>query len=114
MTADRYFELWLQSYLRTNAVELPLYVWLLGRGGVGRLRAAVLAVAVNALTHPTLWFLVPQFEPYPLWFALAEAGVAATELVLVWLGARPILSVRHAFFAAVGANAASAALGLFF
>ena len=96
----------------TLAVEVPLIcLALTGLRLAGLGRAVLLGVGVNVITHPVLWWsLAPRPDPVRFWFA--EACVCAVEAVLLWLG----LAVRRDFamlvVLSVGANAASAAAGL--
>jgi hypothetical protein len=98
------------ALLATLAVEVPLYAAALAALGLARpVRAALLAVAVNLLTHPLLWWsLAPR--PGLGRLAAAEVLVWAAEAGLLWLALRRspvVLAVVSA-----GANAASILAGL--
>ena len=81
MTAA-YAQLWLTAFVWTCAIELPIYVGFLRRY-FGRWWAPVLvAMGLNITTHPVLWFVVPQFQPYWKWVVCAELGVWVTETLL--------------------------------
>jgi hypothetical protein len=69
---------WLAAFLITLAVEVPIVALLLRRH-LGLAQAAAIAVLAQIATHPALWFLVPQFDPYLLWVAVAESGVVLVE-----------------------------------
>jgi hypothetical protein len=103
----------LAALLVTLAVEVPLYVAALVALRLARPgRAALLAVGVNLLTHPVLWwYLEPR--PTPGRVVAAEVLVWAAEAGLLWLalGRRPS---RLAVLAVVsaGANAASILAGV--
>ena len=97
---------WLAAFAWTLACELPVYV------ALTKFRAwwapIVLTFAVNGLTHPLLWFVVPRAEPFWLFVLYGEAGVIAVEaLVLAALGQRRPLLI------ATIANLTSAILGGF-
>ena len=68
----------------TLAVEVPVYAISLR---VARLltvwRAAALAVLVNLLTHPLLWYGL--LTAGPAWFIPAEAAVVLGEAGVCWL-----------------------------
>jgi hypothetical protein len=102
----------LTALLVTLAVEVPLYVAALVALHLARPGPAVLlGVAVNAVTHPLLWwYLAPR--PTLGRVVVAEVLVWAVEAGLLWLalGRRPgnlaVLAVVSA-----GANAASILAG---
>jgi hypothetical protein len=98
--------LWLTAFAWTIAFELPVYV------ALTKFRAwwmpVVFAFAVNALTHPLLWFVVPRVGPFWLFVLYGEAGVIAVEaLALAAVGQRRPLLI------ATIANLTSAVLGGF-
>jgi hypothetical protein len=76
----------------------------------------LVVLAVNAVTHPALWFLFPRFGPPVLWFLSAEAAVVIVEAVLMALaltrGTPPTGAWRGGARAALAANAFSAAVGV--
>ncbi|MFI6443501.1 hypothetical protein [Kitasatospora sp. NPDC050543] len=100
----------------TLLVEVPLYVAaLVPVGRVRPVRATVAAVAVNALTHPPLWWFLGHFAAgaaaaYWTAFGLAELAVCVVEAVLLraLLGARGPLP----YAASLTANAGSLLAGL--
>lgn len=94
----------------TIAVEAPLYVaGLLALRLAGPLRALLVAVGVNLVTHPLLWLALVQAAT-PARVLAAEAGVCLVEaaVIRVVVGRDTAL----ALLLAVGANAASFAVGL--
>lgn len=98
------------ALLATLAIEVPLYAAALTALRLARpARAALLAVAVNLLTHPLLWWwLAPR--PGAGRLAVAELLVWAAEAGVLWLAVRRqpvVLAV-----VAAGANAASLLAGL--
>jgi hypothetical protein len=108
---------WASSFLWTLGLEIPLYVLLL-RGPLGLWRAALLALGVNLLTHPALWFLMPQFHPWWLWLLVGELGVFAVEALLLAWALRLRGDAQRAVFlpivASACANSVSAVMGLIF
>ena len=75
----------------------------------------VLALGVNVVSHPLLWFVFPKWQPFWLWLLVAESCVTVFEAAVVAIAlmsvgsARPL---RTAFAVAVGANALSTGFGL--
>ena len=47
---------WLQSFLFTQVVEVPVYMQALPGG---RWRAGLIAFGASSLTHPVVWFVFP-------------------------------------------------------
>lgn len=94
----------------TIAVELPLYVLgLLALRFAGPLRAVLLGVGVNLLTHPVLWYVLSP-DPTMSRILVAEVVVCLVEAAVIWLVVRrdaPLLVVL-----ALGVNAASFGVGL--
>jgi hypothetical protein len=68
----------------TLAAEVPVYAVSLR---VSRLltpaRSAALAVLVNVMTHPLLWYGLSRAGP--AWFVPAEATVVVAEAAVCWL-----------------------------
>jgi len=48
---------WLSAFLLTQAIEIPLYLWMGRRVPAGKRLAA--AAGASTLTHPLLWFCFP-------------------------------------------------------
>ena len=106
---------WLEAFVTTLVVELPLY-WVVLEVfcDVRRLRAIGLAAAVNAVSHPLLWFgLLPWLGGLISATAavlIGEAAVVAVEAaILVWAVRREQTALVAG---AVVANAASFLVGV--
>lgn len=105
---------WLAAFVWTLAVEVPIYVFVLRRGGQRTRRAVLACLGINAITHPALWFVAPRFGPDWAWMVSMEACVWVAEAVALslllarWGSPDARLAIR----AAVCANAASTAVGL--
>lgn len=98
------------ALLATVAIELPLWVaGLLALRLCGPVRAVVLGIGVNLVTHPVLW---RSLDPGPgIGTVLAaEACVVVIEAAIVRLLTGR--DVGLALLLALGANAASFAVGL--
>jgi hypothetical protein len=99
----------------TLAVEVPLYtLWLWSTLSIPAGRAARLAVAVNLVTHPVLWWSLAlwQVDPsaYPFVLAWAEMVACVVEWALLrWRIGRDTVPLA---LIVVGVNAASLAAGL--
>lgn len=94
----------------TLAVELPWY--LAGLVALVRVRwwlALGLGVAVNALTHPLLWWVLAP-APTLLQIALAEVVVVLAEAALLAVALRRDVVVLGLL--SLGANASSVLVGL--
>lgn len=119
--------MWLRAFAVTIAIEAPIYVALFRRRAPPGLPlpwgpALALAVALQAVTHPALWFVAARwlyFEPYWAWVLVMEVGVVLVEGGLVAAavaahGGRPTWRRALAFglVAALIANAVSTLIGL--
>lgn len=82
---------WAWAFAWTCIIEIPI-VMLMLRPTLGLPIAFSAALSAQVLTHPALWYLVPQFEPYALWLVCAETGVTAVEVLWFWV----FLRWRHA------------------
>lgn len=108
---------WLSAFALTQVVEMPIYVRALReKPTVDRLpKSLALAFGASALTHPIVWFVMPELIPdswltmvivaelfaitaEAAWFrafglprALAWAGFANAASVLVGLGLRQLI-----------------------
>jgi hypothetical protein len=106
---------WLWAFLLTEAVEVPIYLSaLLARDDPEHpfehfVPALLVAFGASALTHPIVWFVMPQMIPgsYVLMVAMAEAFAVLVEAA--WLRA---FGLRRALWWALFANAASVLVGL--
>lgn len=91
----------------TLAIEVPLVVWEVARGGGSPRRAALVALGANLATHPVAW------HAHTAWAApvlLVEAAVVAAEAVAFALLLR--IGPLRAVLLSVGANALSYGAGL--
>lgn len=102
---------WLVAFAWTLALELPVYTLLLERHVSGWRTLCALVVAVNAITHPLLWFVFPRLSPYAWYLLAGEACVTVAEAALVLAVMRPRRPGR-ALAASLAANAVSTVLGL--
>jgi hypothetical protein len=99
----------------TLAVEVPLYtLWLWSALSVPAGRAARLAVGVNLVTHPVLWWSLALWHVdrsvYPFVLAWAEIVACVVEWALLrWRIGRDTVPLA---LIVVGVNAASLAAGL--
>jgi hypothetical protein len=103
----------------TLAVEVPVYVVALtALADVGRARAVLVAVGVNVVTHPALWWGMRPLTArpsYPCLLAGAELAACAVEWALLVACTRGPGRARPAALlgaVAVAANAASMLAGL--
>lgn len=103
--------LWLAAFAWTLALELPVYTLALERHVRGWRALVALVLAVNAVTHPLLWFAFPRLTPYALYVVVAESCVTLVEAALVLAVMRPRRPGR-ALGASLAANATSTILGL--
>ncbi|MCE9572298.1 MAG: hypothetical protein K8W52_04015 [Deltaproteobacteria bacterium] len=104
---------WLLAFVWTLALELPIYTrWLRGSMRSGWALCG-LVFAVNAVSHPLLWFVMPRLTPYPLYLAVGETSVVIVEALIIAaaLRGRPG-AARLAFLSSLTANAFSTAVGL--
>lgn len=98
------------ALLATVAVELPLWVaGLLALRMCRPLRAVLLGVGVNLVTHPVLWRTLDPGPSAGMLLA-AEACVVVVEAAVVRLACGR--AAGSALLLALGANAASLAVGL--
>ncbi len=108
-------ELWAYAFAWTLILEVPIV--LLGTWrALGVPKSLATAVGLQVLTHPALWYVVPRFEPYLLWWACVEAGVTVVEgtvlsLVLVRAGQPRRAALARGFAVALAANLFSALAG---
>ncbi len=108
------FVRWAIAFAFTQLVEAPIYASAIGEQRVRRERWAI-ALAASLLTHPMVWFVIPDLVSHLApdashWSAIAVAETFAVTLETLWLMA---FGVRHAFALALLANGASFTLGLF-
>jgi hypothetical protein len=111
---------WLSAFFFTQAVEIPIYVSMIRREGragssPGERRLAVqiaLAFGASAITHPVVWFLIPQIAYRSYWEMVARAELFAVVVEGGYLYALHLAGLRRAFGWSFVANAASLGLGL--
>ena len=102
--------IWLNAFLLTQIVEMPIYVFGMGKEKPLTTRLAV-AFCASALTHPIVWYIFPMLRPSGMSFiTMAVAAeifaVGVEALYLHWCRMpRPLL---WAFLA----NAISVSIGL--
>jgi hypothetical protein len=99
---------WLVAFAWTLALELPVYTLVLGHRMRSWQRLCAAVFAVNAVTHPLLWFAFPRFEPFWLYALAGETCVVVAEAAMLALA----IPLRAAIVASVLANATSLLLGL--
>lgn len=103
---------WFAAFALTFAVEAPIVALLLRGSGIAPARAVALALFANLVTHPLVWFVIPQLLDIgtPEYTTVAEgwAVLAETAFYRLAVGSMP---VRRALLIAVVANAASWAAG---
>lgn len=106
-----YLSKWLEAFLLTQAVEMPIYAFALWRLFRPGWRVLVLAFAASAITHPIVWFGFPWFRwNYWLLYGVVETFAIVVEAAYLWmLGMRPLQALTWSFVA----NAASVAVGEF-
>jgi hypothetical protein len=107
--------LWLGAFAITLTLEVPIFtVFLFRRLGV--VRAFMLGVGVNTITHPFLWYVMPRFEPYATWLVASEVLVFAAETFIVaWVlhsRLRDPDAIGLAALTSLTANAASTVAGI--
>ena len=109
--------LWLVAFLWTVALELPIYVAILRKRFTAWWAPCLLTLGVDLVTHPTLWYVVPRFEPYETWVLVSEIGVVLVEGLLVAAALRlrptPLRALGLGMWASLAANAFSTVVGLY-
>lgn len=93
---------WLSAFAVTQAVEVPIYL----RALPGR---PVACFAASLVTHPVVFFVFPEVWPGSYWAQVAAAEAFAVGVEAAYLSA---LGVSRSVWWALGANAASLAVGL--
>lgn len=105
---------WLIAFAFTQTVEAPIYVLAAGNARTRRERWAI-ALAASAITHPLVWYVIPELciELHPAltgWWTVLVSELFAVAVEALWLGA---FRIQHALFFALLANVTSFTLGLF-
>lgn len=117
---------WVSAFLFTQAVEIPVYVTLLRRALSADLAERprglplqiLLAFGASAITHPVVWFVLPELPPSFLdpGAAYVEYVVRAESFALViealYFYTLCAARFRHALFASLLANGLSASIGM--
>lgn len=105
---------WLIAFAFTQIVECPIYWTALDDTRWNRALKLLVAFGASAITHPVVWFVIPE-----VWRAVGRIGgywgmVALAETFAVTVEAAYLhrLGVRRALAWSLLANAASATLGL--
>jgi len=105
---------WLLALAFTQVVEAPIYAFAIGETRARRERWAI-ALAASLITHPLVWFVIPEATSWLLpdagrWTAIAVAETFAVVAEALWLAT---WSVRLSLPLALFANGTSFTLGLF-
>lgn len=105
---------WALALAFTQVVEAPIYAASIGEDRPRRERWAI-ALAASLITHPLVWFVIPDLTSLLApdagpWSSIALAETFAVTAEALWLA---LFSVRHAFVLALLANGTSFTLGLF-
>lgn len=109
-----FFVRWAIALAFTQVVESPIYAAAIGRDRAPRERWAI-ALAASFMTHPLVWFVIPDLvgtlapEANHWWsIAVAETFAVTAEALWLWL-----FGVRQALALSLFANGTSFTLGLF-
>lgn len=110
---------WFNAFVFTQAVEVPLYVLAMRhalRGGHSRQPRALgwqiaLAFGASAITHPMVWFVIPDIpsSSYAEYVIRAETWAVMVEAFYFY--SFHVVFLRRAFVWALVANGLSAGLG---
>jgi hypothetical protein len=109
---------WLEAFLFTQAVEIPIWVWALRRaarreGARERpsfLAALLIAFGASAITHPIVWFGFPYLRPsIGYWPMVACAEAFAVGVEAAYMRGE---GMRRAWLWSLVANGASFGLGI--
>ena len=103
---------WLEAFIWTHALELPIYVALLRRHLQPWWAPVALALLASSVTHPTLWLIFPHVTSiaYVPRVVIAEAMVVVVEAGLIraalgpggWRRAVSVSLLANAFSTVVG------------
>ena len=80
-------ETWPWAFAATIVLETPIIALAVKRQ-LGVPRALGLAVLLQVLTHPVLWFVLPRFQPYWAWVLAAESLVVVAEAIALTVALR--------------------------
>lgn len=76
-------DMWAKAFVETCVIEGAVHAVTLRRLIQPWWKLALVSVLLNLSTHPALWYVVPRFEPYLTWVAVAETGVWLVEGALL-------------------------------
>jgi ABC-type Co2+ transport system permease subunit len=112
-----YIHAWLGAFAFTQAVEVPIWAYALReRRKLARgdepwpfWLCAVVGFGASAVTHPVVWFVIPQHALGGYWAMVLQAEAFAVLVEAVYTG---LCGLRWSLAWSLFANAASAGLGL--
>jgi hypothetical protein len=111
-----YVRAWLDAFLFTQVVEIPIWVCALRRDRTitpqGRWPIWLCAVAgfgASCITHPVVWFVIPAHAPGGYTAMVVQAEAFAVGVEALYMG---LLGLRRPLAWSLLANGASALLGL--
>jgi len=103
---------WAFAFVLTIAVELPVCWLVLRSQGATTVRLLWVAAICSVLTHPLLWYVLPDFfDRYTTFIVVSELAVTLLEALVLWRLV-PTKNLSFALLAAAAMNAASVAIGL--
>ena len=99
--------MWWVAFLLTQAIEIPIYVWMVPRRSWPQ--RLLIAFGASAITHPFLWFAYPWYIPsLPM---VGKVLVGEGLVVLVEGLYFRALNFKHPFLWALLANTVSYSIG---
>lgn len=109
--STHYLLQWLDAFVLTQLVEMPIYAWLLSSRFGRHWRTLLLAFGASAITHPIVWFVVPwRAWEYTTAYVVAETFAVLTEAAYLAIIGIP---KGRALLWALIANASSVAFAEF-
>lgn len=109
---------WLWAFLFTQAVEVPIYVALMRRAPGPRAtppqhieEQIALGFWASAITHPIVWFVIPQIPSASYWTMVVRAEGFAVVVEGLYLYSIRAFGLRRAMLFSLIANMASVGLG---
>lgn len=102
---------WLTAFVLTQLVEMGVYVQALPEERPRRERLAI-AFCASAVTHPLVWFVIPDVTTSLGLSWWPSVGIAETFAVLAEAALLACFGVRAPLLWALGANGVSFLLGL--
>ncbi len=108
---------WLEAFLFTQAVEIPIWMLALCRMRPSSLRerpsvlaALLIAFGASAITHPVVWFGFARLTPaIGYWPMVCCAEVFAVAIEAIYMRAE---GMKHFVWWSIAANGASFGLGV--